>query len=237
MLKVFEYNGNNVTFDFEGETFVNATEMAKPFGKRPIDFLKLKSTQEYIQVLESEVKSLHFTNTEVRNPHIGLNDSNGVVISRKGGDMNSFDQGTWMHELLALEFAGWLSPAFKVWCNQKIKELLTTGQASLSMEDMMIKQLENMKEQKLRLERVESEVKHIRHATKARPDYFTVAGYASYQGLSINLKMASSIGRKASQLCRTRGIPTDSIADPRFGTVGMYPSNVLEQLFREPINL
>lgn len=38
------------------------------------------------------------------------------------------EQGTWMHEDAALEFARWLSPKFAIWCNRRIKELLTSTQ-------------------------------------------------------------------------------------------------------------
>lgn len=46
----------------------------------------------------------------------------------KGGNDKKL-QGTWMHEDVALEFARWLSPAFAIWCNDRIKELLLTGTA------------------------------------------------------------------------------------------------------------
>ena len=36
-----------------------------------------------------------------------------------------------MHEDVALEFARWLSPAFAIWCNDRIKELLLNGQTNL----------------------------------------------------------------------------------------------------------
>lgn len=42
-------------------------------------------------------------------------------------------QGTWVHEDVALEFARWLSPKFAIWCNDRIKELLTTGSVSLAL--------------------------------------------------------------------------------------------------------
>lgn len=35
-----------------------------------------------------------------------------------------------MHEDVALEFARWLSPAFAIWCNDRIKELLMKGTVS-----------------------------------------------------------------------------------------------------------
>lgn len=45
-----------------------------------------------------------------------------------------------MHEDVALEFARWLSPAFAIWCNDRIKELLTTGVATLTDDDATIAQ-------------------------------------------------------------------------------------------------
>ena len=36
-----------------------------------------------------------------------------------------------MHEDVALEFARWLSPMFAIWCNDRIKELLTKGHTEI----------------------------------------------------------------------------------------------------------
>ncbi len=47
-----------------------------------------------------------------------------MVEIKQGGNK---EQGTWMHEDVAMEFARWLSPAFAIWCNDRIKELLTIG--------------------------------------------------------------------------------------------------------------
>lgn len=43
-----------------------------------------------------------------------------------------------MHEDVALEFARWLSPAFAIWCNDRIKEILTTGVATITNDDEAI---------------------------------------------------------------------------------------------------
>ena len=42
-------------------------------------------------------------------------------------------------------------------------------------------------------------------------------------------------GRKATSLCKERGIETDSIPDPRFGVVKTYPSTVLDEVFNMPL--
>ena len=38
--QIFQYNGSPITFHKGDNVMVNATEMAKPFGKSPKDFLK-----------------------------------------------------------------------------------------------------------------------------------------------------------------------------------------------------
>lgn len=49
--KIFNYNGNPITFQVGEATVVNATEMAKPFGKRPAKWLELPSTKEFLSSL------------------------------------------------------------------------------------------------------------------------------------------------------------------------------------------
>lgn len=107
-LQLFNYNGNNVSFRKEGENvFVNATEMAKPFGKLPADFLKTQRTKDFITELTA-MKNIIATD---------------LVIVKNGGS----DFGSWMQEDVALEFARWLNPSFAIWCNDRIKELMKFG--------------------------------------------------------------------------------------------------------------
>ncbi len=109
MDKIFDYNGCPVTFSHEENIMVNATQMAKPFGKTAKDWLRTEASKEFINSLST-----------VR--QICLSELVKVV---QGGTPQ--EQGTWMHEDVALEFARWLSPAFSIWCNDRIKELLQVG--------------------------------------------------------------------------------------------------------------
>ncbi len=104
------YNGSPVTFKLgDGTTSVNATQMAKPFGKLVGGWLRLESTKEFLNALSADMR-IH---------------TSALIQTVKGGNG---EQGTWMHEDVALEFARWLSPKFAIWCNRRIKELLTAPQ-------------------------------------------------------------------------------------------------------------
>lgn len=108
--KTFIYEGSPVTFQIGEATMVNATEMAKPFGKQPTDWLKTNQAKEFIKA---------FTELKI------FSSADLVRVIKGGNDKNA--QGTWMHEDVALEFARWLSPQFAIWCNDRIKELMKYG--------------------------------------------------------------------------------------------------------------
>lgn len=86
-----------------------------------------------------------------------------LVQVKNGGN----DFGTWMHEDVAIEFARWLSPAFAIWCNDRIKELLTVGitatpptlDAMLNNPDLVIGLATKLKQQREENERLALENK------------------------------------------------------------------------------
>ena len=98
----YAYEGSEVTFSNGENVMVNATQMAKAFGKQPNDWLKTEQAQRMIEAIAK-------TNI------FGLAD-NQLVVTIKGGN-NSEERGTWMQEDVALVFAQWLSPEFYIWCN------------------------------------------------------------------------------------------------------------------------
>lgn len=120
LTKIFEFDGTPVTFKNEnGVVYVNATELGKSSGKRPYEYLRLSSTIQYMQALET-------TTGKSRTD---------FFMSTVGGTA----PGTWLNEDLALHFAQWISPAFYVKCNQHIKELLKHGFTATpsTIEDMV----------------------------------------------------------------------------------------------------
>jgi hypothetical protein len=89
-MEIKKFENNLIAFDFDSE-MVNATDMLRKYpDKRMNDFLRLKSTKEYIAYLESKT-------------------GNPVTVIKQGGA----EQGTWMCRKLAFEFAGWLNLEFK----------------------------------------------------------------------------------------------------------------------------
>ncbi len=159
-LQVFSYNNNPVSFkDESGQVYINATEMAKPFGKRPTKWLELPSTQELIKALEEKDRGVKFSDITQSGSNIRFSDitSKQLIITVKGNFKDGREQGTWLHEDIALDFAQWLSVDFKIWCNDRIKELMRYGITAsdnminqmLDDPDMMIGLLTKLKEERL----------------------------------------------------------------------------------------
>lgn len=77
----------------------------------------------------------------------------------------------------------------------------------------------------------EAKVQEIEAKLTTRPEYFTVMGYAMLTKVKVGLSIAAQIGRRAKSICVEKGYPIDKIKDPRFGEVGCYPTDVLQQAF------
>lgn len=144
--QVYSYNGNDISFHSgSNNILVNATEMARPFNKTPKDYLRTQSSQDFIDALS-------------KRQNCPLADLVQVV---KGGN----NAGTWLHEDIALDFAQWLNIDFKLWCNDRLKELLKHGATAVNPDnlldpDFIIKLATELKTERAEKERLQKQVKH-----------------------------------------------------------------------------
>ncbi len=221
----FNYEGQSISFEFsDGNKMINATEMAKPFDKVVSGFLRLKTTQEYILLLEERYK-----------PEPGR-EALRVV---KGGEPEL--QGTWMDDKLALKFAGWLAPRFELWVYDRIYELLTTGKSEMKEHQPanILKSLrlivEQMEEQDKINEEIKQDIDFIANRideleakiTSVDKNYYTIAGYCSMKKIPCPLDKAKEWGKAATRLSREQGLPTGTAHDERFGKVRTYHRDIL----------
>lgn len=116
---------NGIAVKFTDDAYLNATAIAKQFGKVVKDYLKTERTQEYIIALSEAVKMASQSDGKK------ILSQNDLVIIKKGNSKN-FEQGTWLHPKLAIDFARWLNPKFAVWCDMQIEKILKGGVAEPS---------------------------------------------------------------------------------------------------------
>lgn len=145
-IQIFNYNNAQMEFEvINGEVFANATVMCQAFNKMPYAFLRLESTNRYLEALREK-------------------NATEYIITKTGGPY----QGTWIHEKLILKLSQWLSVDFELWCDEKIAELLRTGKTSIN-KDLPSNFLEALKLLVVKEEEKEvlqAQVKTLEHKTE-----------------------------------------------------------------------
>jgi anti-repressor protein len=61
--------------------------------------------------------------------------------------------------------------------------------------------------------------------------FYTILGYARRCGAFVDNTRASVLGRLATRLSRERDYPVGQASDPRFGMVGTYHTDILQEVF------
>ena len=92
---------------------INATQMCKAAGKKWNNYFQLDGTKDYLQALESIIGI----------PIIELVHAN---VGHTGG--------TWVHRLVAVHLAQWLSPSFAVQVSLWVNEIIITGKVEIGNE-------------------------------------------------------------------------------------------------------
>jgi len=110
--------GVEITSDAEGRFNLNTLHKASGQAdhKKPSEWLRTKQAQELISELSG-------------NSHLGQE----VIKSVKGGTT----PGTFAHELLAVSYAGWISPAFQLQVNQIFIDYRTGKLAAPAIDPMI----------------------------------------------------------------------------------------------------
>lgn len=107
MIEILNIGGNEVAVErIDEKNFrVNLTQLAKPYGKKLNDWLRLKATQEYLQYRQKKC----YGNSRITfDPTYG-----GQIIVRKGNS-SMYEQGTWCTDYhIALDCIAWLDPKRK----------------------------------------------------------------------------------------------------------------------------
>lgn len=142
--------------------------------------------------------------------------------------------------VLTTNFAKKLCMLSKTKVGEKVRdyfiEVEKRATKPLTQLDILAQSVQILQAQEKRLTQVEDKVALIEAKTTLHPNYFTIVGYATLHRIQCGLSLACRLGRKATNICKNRGITTEEIPDPRFGKVKVYPEEILKEVFEMPIN-
>jgi hypothetical protein len=144
----FVYSEQEIDFDLsKQEIMVNATEMAKIFGKEVSGFLKIEQTDKFIKAY-CQTEDLPFENE--------FSPTGNLIKIIKG---HATINGTWMHRVVALKFAAWLDPMFEVWVFKTIDKLI--NQNFKEQRDALVERLTAKQKKALKKEEIIKKYDHI----------------------------------------------------------------------------
>ena len=135
---------------------------------------------------------------------------------------------------------------------KKYKAVMSKPISQLELAQLM---LDNLKAQEQRLSAIEienqqlkqqlSEQKHLLEAIDMETTansaelerfknghgfWYTIAGWCAKQNIKQSREWMLAQGRKASAMCRQKGITPQRLSDSRYGTVNSYPDSILQEL-------
>ncbi|MEH2041240.1 KilA-N domain-containing protein [Nostoc sp.] len=95
--------------------YVNAIQMARANRKLLSDYIRLKSTKDYLQALGNDM---------------------GIPISSLiiGIEGYGKEQGTWVHPEIAIDLARWVSVSFRIWANRTLMTVMLASEIEVVQE-------------------------------------------------------------------------------------------------------
>ena len=96
----YRYQDKTVLFGvFKDEVYINAN-ISQRFRESLENYLKIKISRKYLKILQN------------------MNYSKENLIIKRDGEI-------WIHSLLAIDFTRWLNFEFSIWCDIRLKEILS----------------------------------------------------------------------------------------------------------------
>ena len=132
---------------------------------------------------------------------------------------------------------------FQDWvCEEVLPSIRKTGSYSagqqLSPSELILKlaqiNVENerkMKAIEAKQATIEREIEEIKQRTVTDLHRSTIVAYVSRYNIKLDVKYYGAMGRKASSICKKKGIPVTKINDIRWGKVSVFPDEVLDEVF------
>jgi hypothetical protein len=186
---------------------------AKQPHKAPAQWQRTKQAQEFVSEVERQTMQICIVSNEGRNG------------------------GTFAHELAAVEYAGWISPAFRIQVNQTFinyrtgkntvpmspaELIIAQGRALLAVEQQQALQAQQIATLERRVELMDGDT-----------GYQTVTAYIRKHGWKLPLSQAKAIGQRAAKLAKDLGVKIGIVPDERWGTVNSYPVALLDEVIAD----
>lgn len=115
----------------------------------------------------------------------------------------------------------------------RLIERVTVQQKPLSPVQQLLAQAQMLVEMESRVSTVEKGIARIENNQRrtVTSNQLTVIAYANMKGIKANKYHAPSMGKKATKICKDKGLLIGTVVDSKYGLINTYPQEVLDEVF------
>lgn len=126
---------------------------------------------------------------------------------------------------------GEVLPSIRKTGNYSVSQSLTPSELILQLAQINVENERKMKELECKQEKMQVEMEEIKQRTTTDLHCSTIVAYVSRNKIKLDVSRYGAMGKKASSLCKKRGIEPTCIHDVRWGVVKVYPDDILDSVF------
>lgn len=193
---------------------------------------------------------LELTNPTVVAKRLDEDEKAKFDLGLKNGELTNFTNESGLYTLIlrsdkpeAKPFRKWITseviPAIRKTGKYEEKPmtsaqyLLQQAQWLVEAENRMNDIENDVAQNNQRIGNMKKDITRIEHNERrtVTSNHLTVIAYANMKGIKPNTYNSSVMGRKATKVCRTRGLLTGTVVDSKYGLINTYPLEVLDEIF------
>ena len=193
---------------------------------------------------------LELTNPTVVAKRLDEDEKAKFDLGLKNGELTNFTNESGLYTLILRSDKPEAKPFRKWITSEVIPAIRKTGkyeEKPMTSAQYLLQQAQWMVEAENRMNDIENDVAQnnqilgnmkkditrIEHNERrtVTSNHLTVIAYANMKGIKPNTYNSSIMGRKATKVCRTRGLLTGTVVDSKYGLINTYPLEVLDEIF------
>ena len=193
---------------------------------------------------------LELTNPTVVAKRLDEDEKAKFDLGLKNGELTNFTNESGLYTLILRRDKPEAKPFRKWITSEVIPAIRKTGkyeEKPMTSAQYLLQQAQWMVEAENRMNNIENDVAQTNHSIgnmkkditriehnerrTVTSNHLTVIAYANMKGIKPNTYNSSVMGRKATKVCRTRGLLTGTVVDSKYGLINTYPLEVLDEIF------
>lgn len=114
-----------------------------------------------------------------------------------------------------------------------ITNVLSPAEIIFQQSRLLVENERKMRELEATTVKLQNDLEEVKQRTTANLNQSTIVAYVTRNNIKLEVTKYGAMGRKATSICKKRGIEITKINDVRWGMVSVYPDSVLDEVFNK----